>query len=120
VTRPADTRRRLDYIPNGLVVVVAPVCVVVVPVVDVKIDVLEVVDDVDDVLVLLVVVVVTAQLMSVVHVPAWEQHARYSPESGWPLFVHLSVRNRQFALRQNWLQIPRAWKSTPQLLKQFR
>ena len=82
VTRPADTRRRLDYIANGFVVVVALICVVVVPVVDVKIDVLEVVDDVDVVLVLLVVVVVTAQLMSVVHVPAWEQHARYSPESG--------------------------------------
>jgi hypothetical protein len=118
VTHPADTRRR-DYLANGfVVVVVAPTCVV--EVVDAKIDVLEVVTDVDVVLVLLVVVVVTAQLMSVVHVPAWEQHARYSPESGWPLSVHLSVRNRQFALRQNWLQIMRAWKSTPQLLAQFR
>jgi hypothetical protein len=83
VTRPADTRRLLDYIANGFVVlVVAPISVVVVTVVVAKIDVLEVVDDVDVVLVVLVVVVVTAQLMSVVHVPAWEQHARYSPESG--------------------------------------
>jgi len=82
VTRPVDTRQRLDYIANGIVVVVARTCVVVLPVVDVKIDVVEVVDDVDVVLVVLVVVVVTAQLMSVVHVPAWEQQARYSPESG--------------------------------------
>jgi hypothetical protein len=82
--------------------------------------VLVVVNDVAVVVVMLVEVVVTMQLMSVVHVPAWEQHARYSPESGRPLSVHFSVRNRQFALRQNWLQIPRAWKSTPQLLAQFR
>ena len=95
------------------------VVVSVVKVVDTKIDVL-VVDNVDVVLEVLVEVVVTMQLMSVVHVPAWEQHARYSPESGWPLSVHFSMRNRQFALRQNWLQIPRAWKSTPQLLAQFR
>jgi biopolymer transport protein ExbD len=98
--------------------VVAPIWVE--EVVVANLEVLDVVDDVDVVLVLLVVVVVTAQLMSVVHVPAWEQHARYSPESGWPLSVHLSMRNRQFALRQNWLQIVRAWKSTPQLLAQFR
>jgi hypothetical protein len=82
VTHPADTRRR-DYIANGFVVFVvgvAPTCVLVV--VDAKIDVLEVVDDVTVVLEVLVLVVVTMQLMSVVHVPAWEQHARYSPELG--------------------------------------
>jgi hypothetical protein len=32
----------------------------------------------------------------------------------------LSVKNRQFALRQNWLQIMRAWESTPHALAQFR
>ena len=63
-----------------LVVVVAPIWVE--EVVVANLEVLDVVDDVDVVLVLLVVVVVTAQFMSVVHVPAWEQHARYSPESG--------------------------------------
>ena len=31
----------------------------------------------------------------------WEQHARYSPDSGCSLSVHVSWRNRQLALRQN-------------------
>jgi hypothetical protein len=68
---------------NGFVVLVvvdAPSCVEVVVVA--KIDVLDVVDDVDVVLVLLVVVVVTAQSTSSRQLSNWEQHARYSPDSG--------------------------------------
>jgi len=82
-----------------LVVVDAPSCVEVVVVA--KIDVLDVVDDVDVVLVLLVVVVVTTQSMSVRQLSNWEQHARYSPDWGCSLSVHVSWRNRQLALRQN-------------------
>jgi biopolymer transport protein ExbD len=103
---------------KGSVVVVWPTIVEVVVVE--KIEVVELVDDTDVVLVLLVVVVVTTQSMSAVQLSNCAQHARYSPDSGRPLSVHVSWRNRQFALRQNRLQIPRAWKSTPQLCAQLR
>jgi hypothetical protein len=104
-----------------LLVVVAPKAVE--EVVLAKIDEVVVTDEVVVVLVLLVVVVVTWQNVassSDSQLSNWLQHARYSPDSGEPLSVQLSRRNRQFALRQKRWQNERATKSTPQLRPQFR